>query len=62
MKSIIKRTKEGAVSIISGGGPTKLINTKGNYNDVSFVSSGGATLNFMQGIKLPGIDHLSEAS
>jgi len=45
LKSVIKRTKEGAVSIIGGGDTASLVNSRGAVNEVTYVSTGGgATL------------------
>jgi len=56
LKSVIERTKKGGVSIIGGGDTASLVNSRGAEKDVTYVSTGGgATLEFMQGIKLPGV-------
>ena len=60
---MIKRTKAGAVSIIGGGDTARLVNSRHAEKDVTYVSTGGgATLEFMQGIKLPGVEALTDAS
>lgn len=51
----------GGVSIIGGGDTANLVNSMGLEDEVSYVSTGGgATLEFMQGIQLPGVEALSE--
>ena len=63
LKSVINRTKQGAVSIIGGGDTASLVLSRGAEKDVSYVSTGGgASLEFMQGIKLPGVEALSEVA
>ena len=63
LKSVVKRTKDGATSVIGGGDTASLVNSRGAAKDVTYVSTGGgASLEFMQGIKLPGVESLSEAS
>ncbi len=63
LKSVIKRTKEGATSVIGGGDTASLVKSRKADKDVSYVSTGGgASLEFMQGMKLPGVESLSEAS
>ena len=49
------------MSIIGGGDTANLVNSLGLEKDVSYVSTGGgATLSFMQRMKLPGVAALSE--
>lgn len=61
LQSVINRTKRGGVSIIGGGDTANLVNSLGLENQVSYVSTGGgATLEFMQGVSLPGVEALSE--
>ena len=60
MRSIIKRTKEGIISIVGGGDSVSLINTFGEKDSLTFISTGGgASLELMQGNKMPGIESLS---
>ena len=60
---MVARTKAGATSIIGGGDTASLVISRGAAKDVTFISTGGgASLEFMQGIKLPGVEALSEAS
>jgi len=63
LRSVVKRTKEGAVSIIGGGDTASLVISRGAEKEVTYVSTGGgATLEFMQGLKLPGVESLSDAT
>lgn len=63
MRSIIARTKEGAQSIVGGGDSVSLVNTFKTSNDFTFISTGGgASVELMQGNKMPGIDSLSDIS
>ena len=56
MRSIISRTKEGVTSIVGGGDSVSLINTFGEKDSLTFISTGGgASLELMQGNKMPGI-------
>jgi 3-phosphoglycerate kinase len=50
-----------AISIIGGGDSVKAINKSGHGEDVTFISTGGgASLEFLEGKILPGIDVLDE--
>jgi phosphoglycerate kinase len=63
MRHIINRTKEGVTSIVGGGDSVSLINTFGEKDSLTFISTGGgASLELMQGNKMPGIDSLSDIS
>ena len=60
---MIKRTAQGATTVIGGGDTASLVKSENAENLVSYVSTGGgASLEFMQGIKLPGVVSLSSAS
>jgi len=53
--------KNGAKSIIGGGDSVKAINQAGMGDRVTFMSTGGgASLEFLEGITLPGVAALSE--
>ena len=63
MNAIVKRTSEGATSVIGGGDSVNLVNSLGLSEGVSFMSTGGgASVELMQGNKMPGIDNLTEIS
>jgi phosphoglycerate kinase len=52
-------TESGATTIIAGGNTIELCNKIGVANKMSFASSGGgATLEFLSGETLPGIEAL----
>ena len=55
-----KRTKQGAISIVGGGDSANMVKRLGSISDVTYVSTGGgATLELMQGMELPGVKALS---
>jgi phosphoglycerate kinase len=61
-KAVAEATqKQGAKSIIGGGDSVKALNNTGLSNQVSFVSTGGgASLEFLEGLVLPGVAALSD--
>ena len=53
--------KSGAMSIIGGGDSSKAIKDGGFADDVSFISTGGgASLEFLEGTPLPGVEALDK--
>ena len=51
--------KSGAVSIVGGGDSVSAINESGYAGKISHVSTGGgATLKFLEGANLPGVEML----
>ncbi len=61
-KAVVEATqKGGAKSIIGGGDSVKALNQAGLGTQVTFMSTGGgASLEFLEGAVLPGVDALSE--
>ena len=56
----VAKNKE-AISIIGGGDSVKAVNQAGFGGDVSFISTGGgASLEFLEGKALPGVEALDE--
>ena len=56
LKKVIEKTADGTISVIGGGDTASLVRSRGVEDKVSYVSTGGgASLEFMQGIKLPGV-------
>ena len=53
--------KSDAMPIIGGGDSSKVIKDSGFADDVSFISTGGgASLEFLEGTPLPGVEALDK--
>jgi phosphoglycerate kinase len=61
--AVAAATKSGATSIIGGGDSVAAVEQSGVADQVSHISTGGgASLEFLAGEKLPGVEALTDAS
>lgn len=61
VKQVVKATQNGAISVCGGGDTVSLVHmVPGAANEISHISTGGgASIELMEGHKLPGIEYLS---
>ena len=59
--AVAEATEKGAVSIVGGGDSVAAINQAGLEDKISHISTGGgATLEFLAGDPLPGVEALDD--
>jgi phosphoglycerate kinase len=60
-KAVAAATTGGAISIIGGGDSVAAVHQAGVANQISHISTGGgASLEFLGGRKLPGVEALTD--
>ena len=61
VRQVVEATRNGAISVCGGGDTVSLVNmVEGAAKEISHISTGGgASIELMEGHKLPGIEYLS---